>query len=97
MRTSTAKRHLGFSALLTKRPSSWYPCAFGYIAGHSWSDPQPARSLEDQDSFLDLSPRSDRETGKKDQRIARTETATPAQENEGARALRPVIKVFEVL
>jgi hypothetical protein len=53
--------------------------------------------LEDQDSFLDLSPRSDRETGKKDQRIARTETATPAQENEGARALRPVIKVFEVL
>jgi hypothetical protein len=76
MRTSTAKRHLGFSALLTKRPSSWYPCAFGYIAGHSWSDPQPARSLEDQDSFLDLSPHSERETGK---RIARTETATPAR------------------
>jgi hypothetical protein len=59
MRTSTAKRHLGFSALLTKRPSSCYLV----LPGTNGLTLSP---LADQDSFLDLSPRSDRETGKED-------------------------------
>jgi hypothetical protein len=59
--------------------------------------------LEDQDSFLDLSPprdslldlspRSDRQTG----RIARTETATPARKMKAHERCGQIIKVFEVL